>query len=347
MQGSSESVRVPIVYLGDTVGWVYIFQSQQAPNVLAESFLNAQLKNIVMIALAALVISLLVAVILVGYFLKPLRALNIGASKVEQGNLDHKVPHHSHDELGRLIDSFNRLTSTLRQQKQMREQWLSDISHELRTPLAVLKGEIEAIQDGIRKADTETICSLHSQVESLSQLVNDLHQLSLSDSSSAVYNNKTSFDLTRVMSELNKRYTLRFSEKMITLGTYLENSILMYGDQQAIAQLMTNLFENSYRYTAEGGEVTVSTVVKGSMVMITVEDSAPGVPEDALTRLFERLFRVDKSRSRHHGGSGLGLSICQNIVKAHNGSITAGHANLGGLKVVVLLPIGSENEEAK
>jgi len=109
-------------------------------------------------------------------------------------------------------------------------------------------------------------------------------------------------------------------------------------DPKSMAQLVSNIFENSYRYSDSGGTITLSLMTSQDNVQIIFEDSAPSVPDDALDKLFDRLYRADKSRSRASGGSGLGLSICQNIVKAHAGKITAQQSDLGGLKITILLP---------
>jgi two-component system sensor histidine kinase BaeS len=295
-----------------------------------------------MIVVAALIVTLLVASIFVGYLLKPLQALNIGAKKVSQGDLTYRIPQHSEDELGQLIDTFNRLSETLGQQKQIREQWISDISHELRTPLAVLRGEIEAIEDGIRQPNQDNIRSLHGQVMTLAKLVEDLHQLALSDVNTLVEQEFIEFQLDDLLNEVAHRFTNRFDTKQLSLQVEMPAPISFWGDQDAISRLITNLLENSYRYTNEQGVVKVSGVESEDVVRIIVEDSAPSVPNEALPRLFERLYRVDKSRSRASGGSGLGLSICENIVKAHNGTITATHSELGGITVTVTLPNNKE-----
>ncbi|MGR5165750.1 ATP-binding protein [Vibrio astriarenae] len=337
-----DTTLVPVMYRDQLVGNIVILQSKQTPNELAEAFLDAQLKNVVMIVVAALIVTLLVASIFVGYLLKPLQALNIGAKKVSQGDLTYRIPQHSEDELGQLIDTFNRLSETLGQQKQIREQWISDISHELRTPLAVLRGEIEAIEDGIRQPNQDNIRSLHGQVMTLAKLVEDLHQLALSDVNTLVEQEFIEFQLDDLLNEVAHRFTNRFDTKQLSLQVEMPAPISFWGDQDAISRLITNLLENSYRYTNEQGVVKVSGVESEDVVRIIVEDSAPSVPNEALPRLFERLYRVDKSRSRASGGSGLGLSICENIVKAHNGTITATHSELGGITVTVTLPNNKE-----
>ncbi|CAH0529727.1 ATP-binding protein [Vibrio hippocampi] len=325
---------------GKLVGWFHLVQQTQVSGKLARSFLYSQSQHILTITIAALLLSLLSAFLLVRYLLQPLQALHKGTEAVEHGDLDYVVKRNSNDEIGEIIASFNQLTATLKQQKQMREQWLSDISHELRTPIAVLQGELEAMQDGIRPMNQKAIDSLHSQVRNLTSLVNDLHTLSLSDANVELFRERHNVSLAELLEPCCDRYRLRLAEKSIRLLTEFEHlqQVTLQLDSKRIQQVFNNLLENSYRYTDSGGLVRVSIHNLANHVSLVVEDSSPGVPSDSLPRLFDRLYRVDKSRSRINGGSGLGLSICQSIVLAHGGHISASHSDIGGVKITVTLP---------
>jgi two-component system sensor histidine kinase BaeS len=243
------------------------------------------------------------------------------------------------DELAELSKTFNNLTNTLKLQKRSREQWIADISHELRTLIAVLVSEIEAIEDGIRKPEPKYIKSLHEQVMNLSRLVDDLYQLSLSDAG-VLTKNTEQVNLTRLLDNIANQNEVRLSEKNIHLQRCYDSNraTLLQADPNALSQLILNFFENSYRYTEPDGQLKLTLSQGLNTVELMIEDSAPAVPDDALPKLFERLFRVDKSRSRANGGSGLGLSICQNIVKAQGGKIYADHSPLGGLQIKIILP---------
>lgn len=332
--------RVPIVKEGNTIGWLAVLQSRQVSNRLAESFMYSQTANIFTATVAAFVLTLIIAFITVKYLLTPLGALHRGATEIANGNLEHRIEQIGNDELTDLISSFNLLAASLAKQKEIREQWLSDISHELRTPVAVLRGEIEALQDGIRPMETKYLEGLHAQVTTLTQLIDDLHSLSISSDSAFRTNHRNDIVLADIMDDLLARFELRFASKSLSVAKEYSSSIdtSLYVDAKLIQQVFQNLFENCFRYTNERGNIRITLQSKANELVAIIEDSAPEVPDESLPKLFDRLYRVDSSRSRASGGSGLGLAICQNIVEAHQGTIEASHSSLGGVKVVVRLP---------
>lgn len=333
-------VKVPITKDGEILGWLSIVQREKVRGHLAERFLQKQMHNFYWIALWAALFSFIVAAALVRHFLKPLNGLHKAAKALSNGNFDYHIKVRGKDELAELSQAFNLLTQTLKSQKVSREQWLSDISHELRTPISVLLSEIEAIEDGIRKPEPRYIQSLHTQVLTLTRLVDDLYALSQSDAGVLIDTSQT-VDLTNIVNNITSQNEVRFADKQIDIKCLYDpkQSMLLQGDSKTLAQLIGNLFENSYRYTDPGGQLQLSLQQMNNNIVFTLEDSAPGVPDESLPKLFERLYRVDKSRSRAHGGSGLGLSICQNIVSMHGGQINARHSGLGGLKIEVSLPV--------
>ena len=337
----SNFIKVPITLNDDNIGWISFRQRQAITGVLAESFFKQQLNNFYLIAAWVALFSFIVAGLLVRHFLKPLKNLHAAAKALQQGDYQQQIAVRGNDELAELSQTFNSLTRTLKQQKESREQWLADISHELRTPIAVLLSEIEALEDGIRQPEPKYISSLHNQVMTLRHLVDDLYQLSLSDSGMNI-DRSEEVDLTQLLEMAANQNEARLAAKNIHLKRFYDNSkaVMLKGDGKALTQLISNIFENSYRYTDAGGSIQVSLQKSKKNIDLIIEDSAPGVPEESLPQLFERLYRVDKSRSRANGGSGLGLSICENIVNAHGGKIVAEHSPLGGLKIRISLPRG-------
>jgi len=321
------------------IGYISIVQSIELSGTLAESFFKQQATHIFLVASITILMSFSIALLLVRHFLKPLSALSLAAQSIGKGELDFSIESKGSDELAELVRTFNRVVEVLRSQKETREQWLSDISHELRTPIAVLRSELEAIQDGIRAPEPQYIDSLHKQTLTLGALVEDLHRLSLSDMDIHI-NVSKEVVLNSILKSAIFQYSIRLEKKNIELRTIFESNklYLVHGDEQSLIQLFTNLLENIARYTHDGGKAQISMIEEDRQVVLYFEDSAPSVPEQSLPKLFERLYRVDKSRSRESGGSGLGLSICQNIVRAHKGTIMAEHSDLGGLRIVVTLP---------
>ncbi|HFM4164834.1 TPA: two-component system sensor histidine kinase BaeS [Escherichia coli] len=260
------------------------------------------------------------------------------ATLLAAGDFTTRVTPTSEDELGKLAQDFNQLASTLEKNQQMRRDFMADISHELRTPLAVLRGELEAIQDGVRKFTPETVASLQAEVGTLTKLVDDLHQLSMSDEGALAYQ-KAPVDLIPLLEVAGGAFRERFASRGLKLQFSLPDSITVFGDRDRLMQLFNNLLENSLRYTDSGGSLKISAGQHDKTVRLTFADSAPGVSDDQLQKLFERFYRTEGSRNRASGGSGLGLAICLNIVEAHNGRIIAAHSPFGGVSITVELPL--------
>lgn len=330
---------VPVVKNNEQVGTIYILQRKSIKGPLAEGFFDEQMKSFYIISIISAIFTFGLAFIMVRYFLKPLNDLQKGSQELMEGNLDFEIQPQGNDELADLSHAFNKMTVALRSQKETRDQWLSDISHELRTPISVLRSEIEAIEDGIRKPEPKYISSLHKQVLNLTNLVEDLYQLSLTDSGIEI-KPAENVSLTQIVETIAEQTHLRFEQKNIRIvKQYISNlDLMLKADSKSLYQLIINLFENSLRYTDEGGVLQVTLVNEEDELILILDDSAPSVPEESIPKLFNRLYRVDKSRSRANGGSGLGMSICKNIVNAHNGTISAEPSKLGGLRIKISLP---------
>ena len=229
---------------------------------------------------------------------------------------------------------------TLEKNEKARRQWVADISHELRTPLAVLRGEIEALLEGIRSTTPESIRSLHAEVLRLNRLVDDLYQLALSDLGTLTYH-KENLDLAEILRDFIEPYGAEFARKSIRFSADIAQGfeITVFADSERLHQLFANLIDNSLKYTDTGGELIIRLTCSTGQATVDFEDSAPGVPEEELDRLFDRLYRVEASRSRSSGGAGLGLAICKNIVEAHEGTISAHPSPLGGVLIRVTMPV--------
>ncbi|POU03289.1 two-component system sensor histidine kinase BaeA [Escherichia sp. ESNIH1] len=270
--------------------------------------------------------------------LAPVKRLVEGTHRLAAGDFTTRVATSSPDELGKLAQDFNQLASTLEKNQQMRRDFMADISHELRTPLAVLRGELEAIQDGVRQFTPESVASLQAEVGTLTKLVDDLHQLSMSDEGALAYQ-KAPMDVITLLEIAAGVFRERFASRGLTLSVSLPESAIVFGDRDRLMQLFNNLLENSLRYTDAGGQLVISASVKTDTLAMTFADSGPGVSDQQLSRLFERFYRTEGSRNRASGGSGLGLPICVNIVEAHGGTIAAAHSPFGGVSITVELPL--------
>ncbi|MEZ5447746.1 MAG: ATP-binding protein [Thiolinea sp.] len=326
-------------FQGQTVGYLGFYPRRQFNDDSDDArFVHEQRKTLLMVALLTLITSFLIALLLSRQLVKPIHFLRRSTSELADGNYATRIQVHSQDELGQLSRDFNQLAESLQQHEKSRRQWIMDIAHELRTPLSILRGEVEAIQDGISAADPPTIQSLHQEILHLQRLVEDLYTLSMSDSGSLTYQ-RSEVDLGVLLSETLAQFESSFREHGLQLDSHLPDTpALMHGDPQRLQQLFQNLLKNSLRYTDAPGRLQIELALHPEHLSLRFADSAPGVPDEALPRLFERLYRVDTSRNRATGGAGIGLSICHNIVQAHGGEIHAAHSALGGLEIRINLP---------
>lgn len=217
-----------------------------------------------------------------------------------------------------------------------RRQWVADTSHELRTPVAVLRAQIEAMQDGVHPTTPENLDVLHEQVLALGRLVDDLHLLARGDAQ-AVTCRLQPLDLAGLVRDALQAQASRLDKAGLTMEARLPEELVLPGDRSRLRQVLANLLENSTRYTDRGGTIRVTLTRQGRHALLALEDSAPGVPPEAYDRLFDRFYRVDPSRTREQGGTGLGLSICRTLVEAHGGTIRALPSDLGGLRLEVRL----------
>jgi two-component system sensor histidine kinase BaeS len=257
------------------------------------------------------------------------------ATQLSSGNYQYRAKLKQKDELGQLAIDLNHLGKTLQQNQTSRQQWIADISHELRTPLSILRGELEAIEDGIRPMNKTSIQSLVAEVKRLGKLVEDLYQLSLSDLGALNYV-KEPLDLYELIQNVATFFTQRFNEHNIDISFHIDNQAAMiFGDEKRFFQLFSNLFENTVRYTDAGGQLEIYCSCENNQIRVKLEDSKPAVSDEQLTRLFDRLYRVEASRNRASGGAGLGLSIVKAVADAHNATIISSHSSLGGLAVTL------------
>ena len=339
---AAEMKRHAIMLNGKVVGWHASPIRQTAFDFADHRFQEQQWRASASVALIAMALAAVVAWFLARGLLAPVKRLALATRRLADGEYATRVAASSTDELGRLTDDFNRLGNALEKHEASRRNFRADVSHELRTPLAVLKGELEALEDGVRTVSPETIRSLQSEVARLGKLVNDIHDLSLADVGGLAYHFKP-VGLGDALRDSMRLATARFAAGGLALDLGIPaQPVLVRGDEERLAQLFANLVENSLRYTDSGGRVRVQLRREDNHAVIDWEDSKPGVPEEALPRLFERLFRVEGSRSRERGGSGLGLAICRSIAEAHGGSIVARASELGGLGVILRLPLSGE-----
>lgn len=331
------SASVPIVLEGERVGSLLLAALPGIRGDADLAFAREQLRNALIAGIAILALSLMLAFALARWLLTPIRELAAGTRALAEGEYERRIGDRRRDELGALAADFNHLARTLEQHREARRRWGADIAHELRTPLSILRGEIQALQDGVRSATPAALNSLHAECDRMGSLIEDLYLLSLADAGALEYRFEP-VDMAELVAESLEVQTTILGEAGLVLEPVIGVVPPIRGDARRLGQLIDNLFTNTRRYTDAPGRVRVELRPSADEVVLVVEDTAPGVPPESLELLFDRLYRVDASRNRAAGGAGLGLAICRAIVLAHEGHIMATASALGGLRIEVRLP---------
>ena len=337
--GTLPLARRPIELDGRTVGWLGVARNARPSDALAYAFLDQLGQSLWWIAAGALLLSALVATLLARHFRHPIRALEDGARQLADGRFDTRLPARRSDELGELARHFNALAEHLAGAEGARRQWVADTSHELRTPLAVLRAQLEALQDGLRSATPANVDAMLRQVLALNNLIDELYALARSDVG-ALECRPVPLDLWQLACEQARAFDTRLGTAGIALEIApapMQSQVL--ADRDRMRQVLDNLFENSLRYTAAGGRVRLSAQTVDGCMQLHLDDSAPGVPDAALARLGERFYRVDASRSRAHGGAGLGLALCRRLLEAQGATLGFAHSPLHGLRATIAIPL--------
>lgn len=269
--------------------------------------------------LAAVVVSIFTARRIVG----PLQAMTEASQRIAAGDYHQRVQVPGQDELGALAWAFNRMAETLERIEQRRMELIGDVAHELRTPLSSIKSTMEGLVDGVLTAEPATFLLVQREVARLQRLVHDLEELSRAEAGQVPLNSRAvaPADLVRAAAD---RLRPQFEDKSVSLHVDLPADLpQVQADPSRVIQVLLNLLGNALQYTPSNGQVTVRAWRNGREVIIVVQDTGIGIPAEHLPHIFERFYRVDKSRSRPGGGSGIGLTIAKHLVEAHGGRIWA------------------------
>jgi histidine kinase len=233
------------------------------------------------------------------------------------------------DELAMLALSFNQMAAKLERTEAMRRQLIGDVAHELRTPLTALKGSLEGLIDGVLPSNPATLGQLALEADRMGKLVNDLQELSRVEAG-AYELNRQPLMIEESVAAVSNRLARQFEEKGVALELEIPADLPpVFADEDRLGQVLLNLIGNALQYTPGGGRVRVTASQADGEVQVSVEDSGIGIPPEHLPHVFDRFYRVDKSRSRAGGGSGIGLTITRYLVEAHGGRIWATSRGLG------------------
>jgi signal transduction histidine kinase len=296
---------------------------------LEASFRNALNSALIIAGLAATLAAIGVSWFVSQRIIRPIHSLVALSHRIAGGHYEQRLQLNSGDELAELVESFNQMASSLAETEVMRQQLLGDVTHELKTPLASIKGYMEGLQDGVIPATPETFQIIHNEADRLQRLVQDLQELSRTEAGQIQLQATTCMP-AKIVLPVVERIRPQFREKGITLDVTLpENLPPVRADPDRTAQVLTNLLANALQYTPAGGKVSLDVVKSNEQLDFSIQDTGIGLEAHDLQRIFQRFYRVDKSRSRASGGSGIGLTVAKHLVEAQGGNIHASSDGIG------------------
>jgi len=331
--------RLSLPWGGSTTGIFYISPEQSAdfpsPLGLSQKITRFLLWG----ALLAIAIAFLFTFFLSRRISAPVKALTLAARRLGQGDLSQRVQFKDKGEMGELAQAFNSMAGDLERVEQLRRNMVADAAHELRTPLSNIRGYLEAVRDGIKKPDADTIRSLDEESTMLSRLVDDLQELSLAEAGELNLVCQSE-DVAALINQTVASVQAQAVTKGVSVSIDLPARLSPVNiDYNRISQVLRNLLENAIAHTAKGDTITVTARQDGSWVEVSVIDTGEGIPAEDLPYIFERFYRVDKSRTRATGGSGLGLTIAKRLVEAHGGKIEVQSEPGKGSRFTFTLPV--------
>ncbi len=292
-------------------------------------------------SLIALLVAVALALALARVIARPVESVTRAAGRVAAGDLSVRIaapaavgPNAS--ETTRLAHSFNAMADSLERLEANRKAMVADVAHELRTPLTIMRGRLEAMEDGVADLSLDEVRDLHTQVLALARLVEDLRVLSLADSGKLSLE-RSEFDLVELAGAVASSAQVNADAKGLALSVHGVGPVLVDADRDRMRQVMLNLLDNAIRHSPAGGRVTIDVLVDDAGPRFEVRDEGPGVPPGSEQSIFDRFARGDASRGRAGGGSGLGLAIVNSIVELHGGSVVAENAPGGGAVFTVRL----------
>ena len=326
----------PILVDQKVVGYLGLKPVLDQDDASSINFFSNQKRYLLLVYALTVLSSLVAALLMATYFKKPIQRLLNATLELTRGNYQHQVMIKRNDELGDLSNQLNHLADILHQHEESRRQWVADTSHELKTPLAVLQAQIEAMQDGIRKATPEHLDAMMRQVSSLKKLTQDLADLAQADAQQlkCYFAEVNPWDV--VLQEVDN-FKSTFEQNQLEVSLSGEGALLSL-DRDRFKQIIVNLLGNCVRYTEQGGKIQIHTQQNEHEWILYVDDSPFGLSDEQLARLGERFYRVDDSRTRSTGGTGLGLALSCKLAQALGGSLAFNHSPLGGLRCVLTFP---------
>lgn len=311
------------------------FLSGRLREEIRRIFQSAVNLSIRLATILALVVAIIASLIIASQLVKPARQMSVAAQRIADGHYSERVAlpdnlnQNQYDEWQDFAHQFNLMAESLEETETMRRQLLGDVTHEMRTPLTTIKGYMEALMDEVMQPEPATFHRIYQEADRLQHLVADLQELSRAEAH-AIPLELEVLTPNELIEAAYHRFQLQFEDKGVTLEVDVPDSLpMIHGDRQRLEQVLTNLTGNALNYTPEGGTVILSAAVEKQNIHFRVIDNGIGIAEEHLKHIFDRFYRVDKSRARVSGGSGIGLTIAKSLVELHQGEIWVTSAGEG------------------
>jgi signal transduction histidine kinase len=326
------------VRAGDrTIGTLLVLPEPDVPQAGARPFQRTVDRGFVLGGLLAIAIGAALMGLLASRITGPVEALTSAVRKMEGGDLSPRVAVHGNDEVATLARAFNGMAGALGRAQALRRQLTADVAHELRTPLANLRGQIEALQDGLLAPDAAALASLHEEVAILARLVDDLQQLADAESG-ALRLEAIAVPVRAALENTAAGFQLDAAARTVTIDVDADAALTARVDPVRLGQILRNLVANALTHTPAGGRIRLTASREGATVAFAVEDTGTGIAPEHLPHVFERFYRADPSRTRATGGAGLGLAVVRQLVIAHGGTVAAASEPGRGTRMTFTLP---------
>ncbi len=337
---ASAALGLVILALGVTIVGADAFKNLMIQHGEAAETAQAMFdQSVTQVVTAAVVVAILasigLAIVLARRLARPLAEVGSAARRVAEGDYETRVPREGPEELTSLADSFNQMAASLAEQEQLRRDFIANAAHELRTPLTNLQGYLEALRDGVITPDRATYASLWDEAERLVRLSRSLDALAEGDAAMSPPT-FVDLDLAVLVRAALELAGPSFERSRLRLTIELPDRVPARANPDHLAQVLNNLLSNAVRYTPEGGQVSVRAERRPSDILVSITNTG-GIPADDLSRVFERFYRVEKSRDRARGGAGIGLAIVKQLVEAAGGRVGA-ESNDGSTRFWFSLP---------
>ncbi|MCA9928324.1 MAG: HAMP domain-containing histidine kinase, partial [Anaerolineales bacterium] len=344
VSGNRLDSAIPIEVNDRVVALVLFGETNTQPETITDSpeiqFLDGVNRTVRFGVLGAVMLALLLGTLLARTISRPVQEMTAATERVAQGDLGHQVPVRTKDEIGKLAASFNKMSADLAQSTRLRRQMTADIAHDLRTPLSIILGYTEALSDGKMAADADILHVMHDKAKQLQRLVEDLRTLALADAGELSLIRRL-VEPQMMLEHTALAHMVQAEAQNVSLHVEVDpDTPTIYVDRERMGQVLGNLVSNALRYTPNGGRITLGASSDGAQVTLRVADTGAGIAAEDLPHIFDRFYRVDKSRHNPSNESGLGLAIAKSIVQVHGGEITAVSDGPGyGTTFFIYLPI--------